>query len=232
MQQITQLYFRLRFLNAGNPINNGSDSDNRVMVGYPITLKVQDFNFEFKPDFYEDSAFDKSVSGKLRSNIRGTRLSGSFNWNTSTEPSKIRALVKLLGISYKRTIYSGTNTTTATTTSIQLGSGFPAITDYFNGQLVTIGATSPVLVTDYTSAGVVTLAESRTVANTDTALFQLFENQRVELQFSINATDYYSIILSDYSLNLLYNFTIGTEPIFMQYQSIERLTEIPSEFEV
>lgn len=195
---------------------------------------------------YYGSKSDEALSGFRRSNVRGYRFNATLTMDNSRENSKIRTnLLSKLASGYRRTAYtllSIASSQNSTTIQLAGGSGFPTTDDIINNLYMYIN--SPTLtgtshrIVDYNGAtGVITLASTTFVpASAVLSIAVGIEHPTIVL-FDIHGSattftdpDIVPCNVSNIDWVLSRNWTINTQPIVIQLESIELYQQIPDDY--
>jgi hypothetical protein len=199
--------------------------------------KAWNLTAEWTPEFF-GAPTDIALSGRLRSNFRGYRLRVTLQLDNSTESSKLRTLFNYLSGGFDRTFYALTTSGTgSTSTSLQFTSGAPAVADYFNGLVISGLTGGDVVVTDYTSGRLATLAAGRDWTNALAVTAKAQPNVPTRILFDIEGTsttytdsDLIPCVVTANNYGVSRQSTIHQQRIGLELTSVELYKDIPDSY--
>ena len=233
---------QVQFVNMIPAYNNGvANFPFEGSIGSDFKFKAWNVQTSWTMEYY-GSKSDEALSGFRRSNVRGYRMNVTLTLDNSTENSKIRDLINKMSAGFARKVWQASSPSYSQTSStIQLEAGtYPAVADYFNNLLAYVGTTltgTAFRVIDFTSGGLLTLATTMTIGAFTPISFGLSTAFPSIVLFDIhgsattyNDPDLVPCNIANIDWLLSRNWTINTQPISIQLESINLYQEIPDDY--
>jgi hypothetical protein len=206
-------------------------------VSVDYKFKAWNVMAQWEPEFY-GSPTEEALSGKKRGNFRGYRLKVSIMLDNTLEANAVKNLFNKFSGGFDRLVWQTIFSVNFTSQfSFQLGGSYPSANDWLNGTTASgfNGSPSTAIVSDYTSAGLVSVGASVSGSDANFVYFYAKPNVETIVLFDITGT---ATAYNDAALipcNIINNnygasreSTINKQKVGLELESIELFKEIPS----
>jgi len=208
---------------------------NYSFQGYPKEVSLFSGTVDWKPYYFDGSASDKALSGRLRSHLAGYRMEGSLFWERQTNASNFVDILNKSTVGVEKNFWTGQIDDSYTTKSnIVIPSG-PAENDALNGMRMEIPTVGNYTITDYYASNTTAILNTA-ISLTGTELFNVVATANMEPTVifypDASATTNEAIIFNDSAFSVQIESTVTSQPTRIDFSGRDFSNTIPSAYQV
>lgn len=203
--------------------------------GYPKNVALFSGMVEWKPYFYDGSASDQALSGRLRSHLAGYRMEGSLFWERQINATNFIDILDKSTVGVEKLFASNvvagpyvSNTNVALTTSV-------GPDDALNGMRVDFDGSEPRTITDYYNSNkTMILNASISLSGTEVANIYATANMEPTVLFFADASDTTNeaIIFTDTAFSVQIQSTVTSQPTRIDFTGRDYSDTIPTAYKI
>lgn len=203
--------------------------------GYPKNVALFSGMVEWKPYFYDGSASDQALSGRLRSHLAGYRMEGSLFWERQINATNFIDILDKSTVGVEKLFWTG-NPQLSYTSNLNIAiTPAPTTSGYFQGMQIDFNGANRRTITNYNqSNSEVTLNASVTTTDLETVNIYATANMEPTVLFFADAseTTNEAIIFTDTAFSVQIQSTVTSQPTRIDFTGRDYSNTIPTAYKI